>query len=225
MDEFGLSSAGGNEVAALFDVSIQLSEGEEDLGGAGVQFRIISELPDLQEILAVRRAGQAVSLIKSIRLKRLVFDSIGINAHTGAVDIDGYIVFFNETNAQGIRNKYIRGEVHVVVNAGVGVDGRLMILFGTYGIVPTTETFTFDETFFSYWYIEGQIIISQGIPIATGIGLYGLIGGVGRNVVQQPPNPALGETGPNIFVPTYNSYEFKFGVTFGTLPRRRAVQR
>ncbi|MBK8388443.1 MAG: hypothetical protein IPL23_03770 [Saprospiraceae bacterium] len=218
LDEFGLSSAGNNEVAALFDLSIQLSEGEEDIGGAGVRFRIISELPDMQEILAVRRAGQAVSLIKSIRLKRLVFDSIGINAHTGAVDIDGYIVFFNETNAQGIRNKYIRGEVHVVVNAGVGVDGRLMILFGTYGIVPTTETFTFDETFFSYWYIEGQIIISQGIPIATGIGLYGLIGGVGRNVVQQPPNPALGETGPNIFVPTYNSYEFKFGVTFGTLP-------
>ena len=218
LDEFGLSSAGNNEVAALFDVSIQLSEGEEDLGGAGVRFRIISELPDMQEILAVRRAGQAVSLIKSIRLKRLVFDSIGINAHTGAVDIDGYIVFFNETNAEGIRNKYIRGEVHVVVNAGVGVDGRLMILFGTYGTVPTTETFTFDEDFFSYWYVEGQILISQGIPIATGIGLYGLIGGVGRNVIQRVPDPSLGESGPNTFVPTYNSYEFKFGVTFGTLP-------
>nr|HPN69986.1 hypothetical protein [Saprospiraceae bacterium] len=218
LDEFGLASAGANEVAALFDVSIQLSEGEEDLGGAGVQFRIISELPDLQEILAVRRAGQAVSLIKSIKLKRFVFDSIGINAHTGAVDIDGYIVFFNETNDAGVRNKYIKGEVHVVVNAGVGVEGRLMLLFGTYGTVPTTETFTFNESFYPYWYVEGQIIISQGIPIATGIGLYGLIGGVGKNVSQQPANPALGEFGPPVFVPSYNTVQLKFGVTFGTLP-------
>ncbi|HMS69730.1 MAG TPA: hypothetical protein PKD18_16400, partial [Saprospiraceae bacterium] len=37
LDEFGLSSAGNNEVAALFDLSIQLSEGEEDIGGAGVR--------------------------------------------------------------------------------------------------------------------------------------------------------------------------------------------
>lgn len=218
LDEFGLGSAGNNEVAATFAVSIQLSEGEEDLGGAGVQFRIISELPDMEEILAVRRAGQAVSLVKSIKLKRLVFDSIGINVHTGAVDIDGYILFFNETNAQGIRNKGIRGEVHVVVNAGVGVEGRLMVLFGTYGIVPETETFTFNETFYPYWYVEGQILISQGIPIATGIGLYGLIGGIGKNVIQTPANVNLGEFGPSVFTPTYNSYQFKFGVTFGTLP-------
>ena len=218
LDEFGLGSAGNNEVAATFAVSIQLSEGEEDLGGAGVQFRIISELPDLEEILAVRRAGQAVSLVKSIKLKRFVFDSIGINAHTGAVDIDGYIVFFNETNDAGVRNKYIKGEVNVVVNAGVGVEGRLMLLFGTYGTVPTTETFTFGEDFFPYWYVEGQIIISQGIPIATGIGLYGLIGGVGKNVSQQPANPALGEFGPPAFVPEYGTVQLKFGVTFGTLP-------
>lgn len=215
--DVGLESIGNNEIGFSFQVALSLDIGEEDVGGVSAGFKIVSQMPEP----SLENIGET---LKTFKFKRVQFDSIALYANLGPVNVDGKLIFYNETNDQGQRNKGIYGEINAVIKAGVEISGSLSMTFGTFGIVPETEVSEFSETYYPYYKVDGQILISTGIMIATGVGFYGISGGISKNMAQStvPEANGFGFTGSATYVPTYGAFGFGFGVTLGTHPDPQA---
>ncbi len=218
--DVGVSMTDANEVAVDFGVQISLSEGQTDLA-AGAYFSLVSNLTTtsmFEEMTSADDVGDAIGVMKTLRLDRVVFDSITLDIEMSKLAINGKIAFYNNPLPDGTgRDKGVRGDVQVMLPID-GISGRLTAIFGNIG-TPAPQ---YSADYFPYWYVEGLITFPVGIPLgSTGVGLYGLGGGVGYNMVQtQAPSIAGGEiTGESVFEPTYNSFRLKFTAVFGTVPK------
>ena len=222
LDNFDVGlNANYQTVAVQFNVDISFAKGELDLG-AGVQFSLVSNLQSLDALGNIVQDGAqgALNTVKSLRLERIQFDSIYIEVDKGSFGFYGMIAFFNDPLPEGGRNKGVTGELTVTLPV---LTVELTAIFGNIGTppdIPEGQPMVYSEDFFTYWYVTGKVILATGIPIASGVGIYGLGGGVGYNMIQTASSQIVdGQlVGDPVFEPVYNSFRLEFTVIFGTHP-------
>ncbi len=223
MDNFevNLSTTSEHEIAFDFNVAISFAEGEADLA-AGVQFSLISNLTTVelvQDMAGPGALGGTVQTLRSFRLQQVRFDSILLDVQVSALILQGAIGFYNEPLGNGGRNKGVRGDINVVLPIGPnGITGRLTAIFGTTGIPAPS----YSESFYSYWFVEGIVGFPVGIQFgAIPLGLYGIGGGVGYNMIQTAsPQVINGEiSGESVFEPVYQSFRLSIKAMLGTMPK------
>ncbi len=222
LDNFDVGlNASFETIAVQFNVDISFAKGELDLG-AGVQFSLVSNLKTLDAFgNIISDGGQgALKTIKSLRLQQVQFDSIYIEVDKGSFGFYGMICFYNNPLPTGGRDKGVKGVVRVTLPVAT-VD--LTVIFGNIGTppdIPEGQPVVYSEDFYTYWYVSGKLTLVSGIPISSGVGIYGLGGGVGYNMIQTASSQIVdGEmVGDPVFSPVYNSFRLEFTVILGTLP-------
>jgi hypothetical protein len=225
MDNFNVGlDASYETVAVQFDVGVSFGAAELDLA-AGASFDLISNLEPIDAIGDVIDEGVdgATAIAKTFRLQGVQFDSIFIELDKGSFAFDGMISFFNEPLEDEGRNKGVRGALSVVLPVG-GIQGQIEAVFGNIGTPPDVEDgtpITYNEDYYSYWYVRGLIAMGTGIPICSGVGIYGLGAGVGYNMIQTDSATIVdGQVvGEAVFEPTYNSFRIELTVILGTHPK------
>jgi hypothetical protein len=94
-----------------------------------------------------------------------------------------------------------------------------------------------------YWYVDARAIVGSGIPIFSGVALYGFGGGAWYNMRREGTpgsvlptstearetstagNARVGATNSGVrYVPEANGWGFFASVTFGTHPKPRCTQ-
>ncbi len=148
------------------------------------------------------------------RFHSIALDSIGVNADLGAVKVIGSV------------NLYRSDRVF-----GTGFRGAIQATFLENVQVSSTVQFGKAPAGFRYWYVDAKGVFSAGIPFGTGVGFYGLGGGVWYNMrktnAADPPMPASsGMAGPAPgatasgyqFVPDEGKLGFRAMVVLGTYP-------
>lgn len=175
--------------------------------------------------------------------------SFSISAITIQNDIaglycEGSLEFYNsiDDNPDGVGAKGVKGDLEVLLPMGIGM--KMAAEFGTQVNNPEAEFGTANN--FPYWYLDGMVYLGEaaGIPIAPGIGVYGLGGGVCYNMTRSSYVNAKGEadqaaidgqieslqgsspnqvnrTGNNPTV-AHGTMGFKLAGTFGTHPSPKA---
>ena len=225
MDNFNVDlDASYETVAVQFDVGVSFGVGELDLA-AGASFDIISNLEPIDAAGDILEEGGegALSVVKTFKLTGLQFDSIFIELDKGSFAFEGMIAFYNNPLEGGGRDKGVKGELNVVLPIG-GIQGQIEAVFGNTGNPPDVaegEPVVYSEDFYAYWYVRGLIAMGTGIPICSGVGLYGLGAGVGYNMIQtDTPQIVNGEVvGDAVFEPTFNSFRIELTVVLGTHPK------
>ena len=225
MDNFNVDiDAGYETVAVQFDVGVSFGVGELDLA-AGASFDIISNLEPIDAAGDIIEEGAegVLSIAKTFKLTGVQFDSIFIELDKGSFAFEGMIAFYNEPLESGGRDKGVRGELNVVLPIG-GIQGRIEAVFGNIGDPPDVaegEPVAYSEDYYAYWYVKGLIAMGTGIPICSGVGLYGLGAGVGYNMIQSASSEIInGEVvGDAVFEPTFNSFRIELTVILGTHPK------
>jgi hypothetical protein len=225
MDNFNVGiDASYETVAVQFDVGISFGVGELDLA-AGASFDIISNLEPIDAAgdIIEDGPGGALSVVKTLKLTGLQFDSIFIELDKGSFAFEGMIAFYNEPLETGGRDKGVRGELNVTLPVG-GIQGRIEAVFGNIGDPPDVvqgQPVSYSEDYYAYWYVKGLIATGTGIPICSGVGLYGIGAGVGYNMVQTSSAEVVnGEViGDAVFEPVFNSFRIELTVILGTHPK------
>ncbi len=113
---------------------------------------------------------------------KLRFDGIDLGSLSIAVEdvfglnIDGSIEFYQEEADKGAR-----GELNVYLPLGISTE-----LKADFGVRAIDMSRAFGETdqYFGYWYVDGMLGF-PGVPLAPGVSLYGLGGGVYINMARQ----------------------------------------
>jgi hypothetical protein len=219
-------SAGG------FPISIgdfEVVSGERSEGwGVGIRFRLSVNLHENTisggTALSIWGALQTSSSPPSFVFSGIDLDSIGLQANLGVVEIAGSVRFYNNDSTYG---NGFRGAV--TANFVRMVEIGATVQFGTVGDLR-------------YWYVDARAIVGSGIPIFSGVALYGFGGGAWYNMrrVGTPDsvlptstharetstagNERVGATNSGVrYVPEANGWGFFASVTFGTHPKPDAL--
>lgn len=224
MDDFDVSlDAESETVAVQFSIALSLGMDELDIS-AGATFSLISNVESMEVLTGIMDdgVGGVISVAKKIRLDRITFDSISVGLVKENFSILGKIMFYNNPLEGGGRDKGAKGSLSVTLPIA-GIFGRLSAIFGTYGTPPELDAgqqFTFSESYYPYWYVDGIIGSEAAIPICSGIGIYGFAGGVGYNIVQTSGYTMVdGQlSGEPQYTPTFRSFRIKAGLILGTMP-------
>lgn len=233
-------SGSGSRTAGGFPISIRqfdLVSGERREGpGVGVRIGVDVNLQAGSNGIS---GGTVISVWGAFRsgsegppsfvFSGIDLDSIGVRADMGAVEIEGHVRFYNNdpTYGNGFRGGVRANFVRMVV-----VDATVQ--FGSIA-APTS---------YRYWYVDARAIIASGIPVFSGVGIYGFGGGAWYNMRREnEPTPvtpagsdaretaasrgAAGSTNSGArYVPSYSSSGETFGfyalVTVGTHPEPKA---
>ncbi len=113
---------------------------------------------------------------KSFRLTGVDLDAIHLDVTTSALSLSGYLEFYNEASAKGIRGA-------LTAKLPMDISASLKAEFGTY---RSSETARFNTAqYYSYWYVEGMVVFgSTGLNLFPSLNLYGLGGGVYHHMTQ-----------------------------------------
>jgi hypothetical protein len=219
--DIGLSTTAENEISFDFNIAISFAQDEADLS-ASVQFSLISNLTTLNVFEGVTGVGDATESLltfHSLLLDRIVFDSIILDVQVSELILQGAIGFYNNPLPDGGRDKGVRGDISVVLPIGPnGITGQLTAIFGNIG----TPALSYSESFFPYWYVNGLISFPVAIQFGTlPLGLYGIGGGVGYNMIQTAAPQIVDGVieGTSVFEPVYQSFRLELKVIMGTTPK------
>jgi hypothetical protein len=225
-------SGGGGRSAGGFPISIggfEVVSGERSEGwGVGIRFRLSVNLHANTisggTTLSIWGALQTSSSPPSFVFSGIDLDSIGLQANLGVVEIAGSVRFYNNdaTYGNGFRGAVTANFVRMV-EIGATVQ------FGTVGDLR-------------YWYVDARAIVGSGIPIFSGVALYGFGGGAWYNMrrvgtpgsvlptsthareTSTAGNARVGATNSGVrYVPEANGWGFFASVTFGTHPKPDAL--
>lgn len=133
--------------------------------GAGIQFDLNVGLQDgADAISGTTKLSIWGKLESESGPQHFVFDgvdldSIGINADLGAVIIKGGLILYDSHNI-----------------FGDGFRGAVTATFVDQATVKATAQFGSVNNY-RYWYVDGKALFSQGVPVFTGLGIYGFGGG------------------------------------------------
>jgi hypothetical protein len=177
--------------------------------GAGIQFTLAVNLqPGSSAISGATTLSVWGKMSSGSGPQRFVFDgidldSIGIDADLGAVIISGGVRLYNS---------------HPTF--GNGFRGALNATFVDQIAISATAQFG-SVNDYRYWYVDAKALFSTGIPVFTGVGIYGFGGGAwyhmrktgAVSLASAPPAPDRSST-PGTSNSGY-SYEPDQGVAFG----------
>lgn len=216
MDDFDVGlAAEGNQVSVNFGVQVGLAKGNFDLH-ARAEFDLISNMSSADLTETDASISGAWNTAKKLRLDRVDFDRIALSIEKPTWSISGEINWYNEPigSSTTARDKGIQGDVSVVIPIE-GLTGQLFAKFGNIGTppeVPPGTPIDYNEEFYSYWYVDGLIASELGIPIMSGVGVYGIGGGIAYNIVQTSSQSI--ENGVVVGEPTYTPEFGGFGIKF-----------
>ncbi len=119
---------------------------------------------------------EASSGKKKFRLTGVDLDAIHLDVTTSAISLTGYLEFYNEASAKGVRGA-------LAAQLPMGIAASLKADFGAY---RASETARFNTAqYYSYWYVEGMVTFgSTGLSLFPSLNLYGLGGGVYHHMTQ-----------------------------------------
>jgi len=221
-------SGGGGRSAGGFPITIggfEMVSGDRRQGpGVGIRFTLSVNLHantisggtalSIWGVLQTSSSGPPSFVLDGIDL-----DSIGLQAYLGVVEIAGSVRIYSNhaTYGNGFRGAVTANFVRMV-EIGATVQ------FGTVRNIR-------------YWYVDARAIVGSGIPIFSGVALYGFGGGAWYNMRRDGrPDPVLprstdaqtssagnervGATNSGVrYVPAANGWGFFALVTFGTHPK------
>jgi len=221
-------SGGGGRSAGGFPITIggfEMVSGDRRQGpGVGIRFTLSVNLHantisggtalSIWGVLQTSSSGPPSFVLDGIDL-----DSIGLQADLGVVEIAGSVRIYSNhaTYGNGFRGAVTANFVRMV-EIGATVQ------FGTVRNIR-------------YWYVDARAIVGSGIPIFSGVALYGFGGGAWYNMRRDGrPDPVLprstdaqtssagnervGATNSGVrYVPAANGWGFFALVTFGTHPK------
>lgn len=104
-------------------------------------------------------------------------DEISLSADLKAVRIDGSIAMYD---ADPVFGNGFRGAVRATFIRKFIVDGAVQ-----FGSIP-------GPTGYNYWFVDAKVILPAGIPVFSGVGLYGFGGGAWYNMRRETPGNARG---------------------------------
>lgn len=143
-------------------------------------------------------------------------DSIGIAADMGAVQISGGVRFYrgDATFGDGFRGAVSANFVHQVTVTAT-------IQFGT-------------VSDYRYWYVDAKVLFTPGIPVFTGVGIYGFGGGAWYHMRRSGSDPGVTTAGSGtssggshpgasnsgyVYLPDEGTeFGFRAMITIGTYP-------
>ncbi len=145
---------------------------------------------------------------QSWKYERILVDTINVNADIGAVKMEGQVVFYDEDPFYG---KGFSGFVKLEVEPKIEVQASC--IFGTVNDMR-------------YWYADALASFDPGIPIFTGVALYG-VGGGAYYRMKQSSTPSASSLGNSISGTTYvpepnNALGVKLMVKIGTSPTKES---
>jgi len=167
IESASLQSISGSEVVFNLTPRVSVAGGENGIAGSvGLDFT--SALKDVN--------GE-----RKLSLQGLSVSSLSIYSDVYGLLLDGEVEFYNDIGADQVGNSGARGNLQVMLPLGLGV--ALAAEFGTQITDPNAAFGTEDH--FNYWYVDGMVYFGYaGVPIAPGVGIYGLGGGVFVNMTK-----------------------------------------
>ena len=224
IEEAGLNAASANEVSMFIRPLVSIAGDEGGIAGS-VRINIRSEFA-------------TVNGKKRLQLKGMDVSAMSIYSEVYGLTIEGSIEFYNNVGSDNVGTKGAKGNLEVMLPIGVGAS--LAAEFGT-SVSNATAAYGTAQNY-GYWYLDGMVYFGpMGIPLATGIGMYGIGGGVSvnmtrgnsgpstqgevnsmlanvnsQNVASSKNNPVIG-TG-SLPRPQFGSYALKMATTLGTHP-------
>ncbi len=266
----GLSSTGGSTGNSNNTTNYNLSWGnqfsEESFAGFPINIESVElSMPTLNDVkftitprvtLAGDQGGIAgevgIDINSTIKTKngekKMVLQGLGVsslyvNTEAYGLTLEGNIEFYNNQGADQVGSKGAKGGLQVMLPMGLGV--KLAAEFGTKVTNPTAAFGTASN--YNYWYLDGMAYFAPlGIPIAPGVGIYGIGGGVFVNMTKSGSG-AMSQTDVNAMLsnvnsqkssngsnnavvgtgslptPSYGSYGLKMATTLGTYPTEAAL--
>ena len=180
-----------------FDVIVNLSSNIGAAAGLGVEFNIkndsINDERFKPKFLAVH------------------MDSLAVNAHLAAVDINGNIFVKNDS----IYGKGFGGGLSATFR-GIGLSAYVMGQFGKTDYNYNNPSQPLLQKY-RYWFVEAGADIPEPIVFLPGVAFYGFKGGACHNMHLD-----IDTTNPANIVQTYTPHKgnlgFKAGATIGTFP-------
>lgn len=162
LKEISLEQWSPEGISFNLDPSVDILGGGQNGFGIDVNFKVNTDFnPGTKKY----ELGSNAFDLGSIHLRDV--NAFGIN-------LDGYVEFYNEEPAKGARGA-------LSVDLPIGIDLDLAADFGVVRSDPSVE-FGSSHLHYGYWYVDGMIGFAQGIPLAPGVGLHGLGGGVYVNM-------------------------------------------
>lgn len=197
IDSMGLGGGLSNPTLHI-KASLNFQQGENGIS-AGCALNFVGRFDD-------SGGGQ------KLHLDRVDLVGIYIEAEFSAVSLKGSLEWEKtETKEE------IRGSLEVKIPTGIEVE--IAAIFGTY---KESEFAPFDtEQHYNYWMVDGSVSFGEnGVPICSGIALFGLGGGVWHHMEMDEsqlmsPRQTLSSTDPNTRVS--NAALRKYSNDFNTL--------
>ena len=131
--------------------------------------------------------------IKRFELTGIDLDAIYLDVETSAITLKGSLDFYKENSKKGIR-----GDLAVSLPAGIAAQFN-----ADFGTFQSSSTAAFNTAqWYSYWYVDGMVTFG-GVPLFSGLNLYGIGGGVYHHMSQASSLPVISSvmtgpmTGPN----------------------------
>ncbi len=147
--------------------------------------------------------------IKKIELTSVDLTGISIDAHISTIGLKGSLEFYNEHGAKGTR-----GELNVTLPAGI--SARLAADFGTYKNASIADPEYNTAQWYDYWYVDGLVGFGEaGIPVFSGLSLYGLGGGVSRRMTKTGSLPNISASAGEAPQPSGGVYRPDFNTALG----------
>lgn len=224
IESASLQSISGSEVVFNLTPRVSVAGGENGIAGSvGLDFNSSFETVNGQQ---------------KLRLQSVSVSNLSIYSDVYGLLLDGEVEFYNDIGADKVGNSGARGNLQVMLPLGLGV--QLAAEFGTQVTDPDAAFGTEDH--FNYWFVDGMVYFGYaGVPIAPGVGIYGLGGGVFVNMTkggsgamdQNDVNATLDQVnsleetkGENntvhrtkgIPTPSFGNYGLKLATTFATHP-------
>lgn len=119
-----------------------------------------------------KNANTSMSARNYLDLVDVDVTAINIDASFSAVALKGEIEYYDDNNMEGFRG-YLSVKMPMVDSVGLSAE------FGTYG---NKEAAFGSDDYYSYWYVDGIASFESGIPIMSGLNMYGLGGGMAYNM-------------------------------------------
>lgn len=191
-----------------FDLSLMFSEGNTAIG-ADATFGVFATFNKVGDRFEVGFGGVDIG-------------RIGIDVSISVMKLKGELEFYKDDPVYG---NGTRGNIRV--DLPMDISGELTAYFGTVG-GPSRGRFGTPE-YYAYWLVDGMITF-PGIPIFSGLAIYGFGGGAYHHMTMASdlPNPqsTISSSGGSTsirYVPNFDTaLGLKFAAVFGTQPTDEA---
>ncbi|HEY8402288.1 MAG TPA: hypothetical protein VIK89_13560, partial [Cytophagaceae bacterium] len=189
LDEFG---GGGKTNMANFPVTLKSVEYVTEGDKGGVAFTIAVNLSKSEDKGFSGEAGLRVlgniggTNIKAYSFDALYLDKVKIKIDNDAFKLNGELDIYRSDSVYG---KGFKGMIDAWFKPGIGVA-----VTAQFGNVKG----------FRYWYVDAQSVLPTGIPVFTGIGVYGFIGGAYYKMRQNTTAMVKVEPGASVLKTDYS---------------------